>query len=129
GFSFAYLLRGFTAQLDATIIPSFRVKGEKLQPDTSKVNSTYGLFFGYLLVPAFSLGAELRYQRYLSTPAAVQADEAARDNLTMAAGARVNLQLSDRVSLRPGACYARGLLGRVEQQSFQMVQLDVPLTF
>jgi hypothetical protein len=129
GLSLAYVARGLTAQADATVIFSFRVKGARAQRDASRVNSTYGLFLAYQVAEVISFGAELRYQRYLSTPTAVAENPSARDNLTAGGGLRLNLELSDTVRARPGLCYSRGLRGPVEQQSFQMVQLDLPLSF
>ncbi len=129
GVSFAYVGYGMTVQLDTTIIPSFRVKGERAQADRTKVNSTYGLFFGYRLVPELSVGAELRYQRYLSTPATVAKDPTARDNLTLAGGPRIHVRLTDTAWMRPGLSYGHGLRGPVERQAFHMVQLDIPFTF
>ncbi len=129
GSSLAFVKAGVTAQVDATIIPSVRVKAAATQPDTHKVNSTYGFFLGYLFVRELSIGAELRYQRYLTTPAAVAKDEAARDNLTIALGPRFVLELTESVSLRPAVTYGHGLRGPISQQSFQIVQLDLPVSF
>jgi outer membrane receptor protein involved in Fe transport len=120
---------GVTAQLDGTVIPSVRAKAEATQPDTSKVNATAAFFLGYAFTRDLSLGAEIRYQRYLTTPAAVEKDPSARDNLTAAAGPRFGIQLSDNVWVRPALSYGRGLRGPTEQQGFQMLQLDVPVTF
>jgi hypothetical protein len=129
GLSLAYTFCGLTAQVDASVIPTVRVKGARAQRDPSKVNSTYGFFLAYRLVPAVSVGAEVRYQRYLSTPSAVRQDPSARDNLTVGGGFRLDLPLSDSNRVRPGLCYSRGLRGPVEQQSYQMVQLDLPVSF
>lgn len=129
GVSLAYSESGFTAQIDATIIPTFRVKGRATDPDASKLNSTYGLFLGYFVGHEISLGAEVRYQRYLSTPLAVDKDPSTRANLTLGGGFRTHLELATSVWMRPGLCYGRGVSGPVEQQSFQMVQLDVPVSF
>jgi hypothetical protein len=129
GMSLAYLKGGVTAQIDATVIPSVRMKAENTQPDSSKVNSTYGFFLGYLLVHELSLGIELRYQRFLSTPAAVAKDESTRDNLSLAFGPRFVLDLTDTVSMRPAVTYGHGLRGPISEQSFQLVQLDIPISF
>jgi hypothetical protein len=129
GLSLAFIRGGVTAQVDATLIPSVRVKGAAVQTDNSKVNSTCGFFLGYLPVRELSVGAELRYQRYLTTPAAVERDPSARDNLTMAIGPRFHFEIADGTWVRPGLSYGRGLRGPTEQQSFQMVQLDVPFSF
>jgi len=129
GLSLAFVHRGVTAQIDGTIIPSGRVKGEGAQSDSAKVNSTLGFFLAYMIVPEFSLGAELRYQYYLLPPAIVDQDPSARDNLTAGAGMRFEIELSDSSRIRPGLCLSTGLAGYVEQQSFHMVQFDVPISF
>jgi hypothetical protein len=127
GLSFAFVHRGLTAQIDGNIIPSGHVKGR--QEDAAKVNSTFGFFLGYLLVPEFSIGAELRYQYYLLPPASVDVDPSARDNLTIGGGARLEIELSDSARMRPGVCISSGLVGYVAQQSYRMVQFDVPISF
>jgi hypothetical protein len=129
GLSLAIVHRGVTAQVDATIIPSGRVKGTGAEGDGAKVNSTFGLFLGYLVLPEFSLGMELRYQYYLLPPALVERDPSARDNLTAGAGARLEIEVSDSTRVRPGICLSTGLMGYVEQQSFRMVQFDIPISF
>jgi hypothetical protein len=127
GLSLAFVKRGLTAQVDGTIIASGRVKGTG--GDGAKVNSTFGFFLGYLLVPEISIGAELRYQYYLLPPSLVDLDPSARDNLTAGGGGRIELELSDSVRMRPGICVSTGLAGYVEQQSFRMLQFDVPISF
>jgi hypothetical protein len=129
GASFAFVKMGITAQIDATITPSIRVKARATQSDSYKVNSTYGFFLGYAFVSEFSLGAELRYQRYITTPAAVERDPSARENLTVAGGARFSFEVRDSIWIRPAISYGSGLRGPVEQQGFHMVQIDVPVSF
>ena len=129
GLSLAFVHRGLTAQVDGTIIASGRVKGTGAEGDGAKVNSTFGFFMGYLVVPEVSLGAELRYQYYLLPPSLVDQDPSARDNLTVGAGGRLEIELSDSARMRPGVCLSTGVAGYVEQQSFRMVQFDVPISF
>jgi len=129
GLSVAFVQRGLTAQVDGTIIASGRVKGTGSTGDDAKVNSTFGFFLGYLLIPEISVGLELRYQYYLLPPAIVDQDPSARDNLTAGAGGRIEIELSDSARLRPGICLSTGLVGYVEQQSFRMVQFDLPISF
>jgi hypothetical protein len=129
GLSLAFVHRGITAQMDGTIIASGRVKGTGTAGDGAKVNSTFGLFLGYFLIPELSVGMELRYQYYLLPPSIVDLDPSARDNLTAGAGARIEIELSDSTRVRPGVCLSTGLSGYVEQQSFRMVQFDIPITF
>jgi hypothetical protein len=66
GLDFAYIAYGFTAQVGAGLSTGFRVRGEQVQSDTYKVNSTYGLGLGYFVHPQLSIGAELRYQTRVS---------------------------------------------------------------
>jgi hypothetical protein len=129
GLSLAFVQRGFTAQLDGTIIASGRVKGPGTEGDAAKVNSTLGVFLGYFVIPEVSLGVELRYQYYLLPTALVDQDPSARDNLTVGAGGRIEIEVSDSTRLRPGICLSTGLSGYVEQQSFHMIQFDVPISF
>jgi hypothetical protein len=129
GVSFAYVRSGVTAQADATIIPSVRIKGASIQPDRYKANTTYGVFLGYFVVPELSLGAELRYQWYLVPPQSVEKDPSTRYNLTAAGGVRFHLDVGDNVWVRPAISYGRGIAGPVQDQSFQMIQLDVPVSF
>jgi hypothetical protein len=89
------------------------------------------LHLGYFFIPALSAGAELRYQRWLSTPLAIKADTTGklRDTLTMAVGLRAHFKLSDTVSLHPGIAYARGLDDPLAAAQYNIVQLDVPVQF
>jgi hypothetical protein len=129
GLSLAFVHRGVTAQVDGTIIPAGRIRGGGDESDTARVNSTFGLFVGYLIIPEISLGAELRYQYFLLPPAIVDVDPSARDNLTAGVGGRTEIELSDTTRIRPGLCISTGLVGYVEQQSFRMVQFDIPISF
>ena len=129
GLSLAFVQRGFTGQIDGTIIASGRVKGTGSAGDEAKVNSTFGLFLGYLVIPEISFGLELRYQYYLVPPSLVDQDPSARDNLTVGGGGRIEIELADSTRLRPGICVSAGVVGYVEQQAFRMVQFDVPISF
>jgi hypothetical protein len=129
GLSLAYVARGLTCQLDVTVTPSARVRGEHVQADASKVNATSGLFVGQVVLTALAVGFELRYQRFLSVPAAVAADPESRDNLTAALGARAFADLGRDVSLRPALSYGRSVRGAGLLQRVQAIQLDLPLLF
>jgi hypothetical protein len=126
---FAYVDHGVTAQLGAQLTTGFRARGADVQSDAYKVNSTYGLGVGYFLVPELSLGAELRYQRYVSTPSAVEKDPTARQNLSAAGGVRTHFALGKGVWMRPGLSYGHGLVGPIEKNGYHLVQLDVPFSF
>ena len=84
GVDFAYVSHGFTAQVEATLFQLWRVKGDKgptpKNPDSSKTNLTMGLHIGYFFIPQLSVGAEIRHQRFLSTPLAVKNDELYQPN-------------------------------------------------
>lgn len=126
---FAYVDHGLTVQLGVGVSTAIRARGEEQQKDTLKVSSTYGLSLGYFVLPQLSLGAELRYQRYLSTPSSVEKDPTARQNLSAAATVRGHVQLAEGVKLRPGVSYGHGLAGPVEKNGYHIVQLDLPVSF
>jgi hypothetical protein len=148
GVDFAYVSGGFTAQVEATLLQLTRVKGDKAtpasgttpaipakNPDKSKTNFTMGLHVGYFIVPMLSLGAEIRHQRWLSTPKAVELDEASatpqgsRDTTTWAVGPRGHFKLSDSVWFRPGVAFAMPLDNPMKKASYKIVQLDLPIAF
>jgi hypothetical protein len=126
---FAYVDHGLTVQLGVAVSAAIRARGEEQQKDALKSNSTWGLSLGYFLLPQLSLGAELRYQRYLSTPSSVEKDPTTRQNLSAAGGVRGHVKLAQNVTLRPGVSYAHGLAGPVEKNGYHIVQLDIPVSF
>ena len=130
GVSLAWLQRHFTLQLEVTLLQLIRVRGDRVQKDSAKTNFTSGLHLGYFVAPFLSLGGELRYQRWLSTPAAVAADMTGtlRDTLSFAVGPRLHYRLGSGW-IRPGIAYARGLTGTLDRQSYDIVQIDVPVSF
>lgn len=142
GVDFAYVAGGFTAQIEATVLQLTRVKGDKQpamglpkNPDKSKTNFTMGIHVGYFLAPFLSVGAEWRHQRWLSTPKAVEADEASmtpqgtRDTSTFAVGPRFHFKLSDSVWFRPGVAFAMATDMPLEKAEYKVVQLDLPIAF
>jgi hypothetical protein len=131
GVDLAYVGHGFTAQAELTVLGLVRARGEAVQKDVTKVNLTAGLHAGYFFIPQLSLGAELRYQRWLSTPALVAADAtgASRDNLSVAVGPRVHVKIGESSWFRPGLAYARGLDKPMAGAGYNIVQIDLPITF
>lgn len=125
GIDFAYVGHGLTLQVEATVLQLMRVKNEATQTDAFRTNFTMGLHAGYFATKWLSLSAELRYQRWLSTPDAVAADETLRDNLSLALGPRFHAKLG-RGFLRPGIAYNVGLAGRLGTNSYHMVLWDIP---
>jgi len=131
GVGLAYVAHGLTVQAEVTLLQLTRVRGSAAQPDSSKTNFTTGLHVGYFFLPVLSLGAELRYQRWLSTPRAVAADATGttRDNLTMAVGPRLHMRVGKSTWIRPGIAYAQGLDYPMTKQDYRIIQVDVPVSF
>jgi hypothetical protein len=137
GLDLAYVAGGLTVQAEVTVLQLTRVKGDKVQPDKAKTNFTSGLHVGYFVIPQLSLGAELRYQRWLSTPKFVEADEALpsdqqaglRDTLSFAVGPRLHFKLGEDMALHPGIAYARGLDNPMSDNGYNIIQVDVPMSF
>lgn len=126
GMDAAWVKARFTVQLEATVIEAFRVRAADKQPDAYKTNSTYGLHVGYFLTPHLSVGSELRYQRFLSTPAAVAADPTGslRDTLSLGIGARAHFAYRGIV-LRPGISYSFGLDDPLASRGYHVFGFDV----
>lgn len=132
GFGAAYVNHGLTVQVEATLLHLMRVRGEAAQPEASKTNMTAGLHVGYFFLSELSVGSELRYQRWLNAPFAVEKDPtgATRDTLTFAVGPRVHIKLGD-LRFRPGISYQRGLDRPLAASTpnYHIAQFDLPLFF
>lgn len=137
GLDLAWIHGGFTVQAEATLLGLMRVRGASASPDPATVNLTLGLHAGYFFIPQLSLGAELRHQRFVTTPKMVAADEALqgdaalglRDTTTFAVGPRLHFKLGASTWIRPGVAYARGVDRPLSKAAFNIVQLDVPVVF
>ncbi|MCC6557890.1 MAG: hypothetical protein IT372_33505 [Polyangiaceae bacterium] len=132
GVDVAWVAHGLTLQAEATLLQLIRVRGAAVQKDSTRTNFTAGFHAGYFLIPQLSLGAEIRHQRWLSTPAAVEADPtgATRDNTTFAVGPRAHFKLGESVWFRPGIAYARGIdKPMADPLGYNIVQIDLPLQF
>jgi len=133
GVGFAYVNHGLTAQVEVTLLELLRVRGKNhpAGADAARTNFTAGLHLGYFFIPQLSVGAELRHQRWLSTPKFVDADptKASRDNTTVSIGLRAHFKLNDTMWLRPGIAYARPLDDPMDAQKYNILQLDVPFVF
>lgn len=116
-----------TLQVEATVLELLRARGEAVQSDTAKTNFTSGLHVGYFVHPMLSLSAELRYQQWIIPPAGTS--RAALNNLTVAVGPRLHVKLADGVWARPGLAYATALDAPMTASNYQIVQLDVPISF
>lgn len=139
GLDIAYIAHRLTVQAEVTLFELFRARNELLNPDVFKLNFTAGLHVGYFVARFLSLGAELRYQRWLSDPKSVVADEANADkglpvqglrhNLSLAVGPRVHIKLPGGHWLRPALTYVPGLAGVLATRHYHTVQLDIPIVF
>jgi len=130
GVGIAYVNSGFTAQVEVTLLQLTRVRGnDTVQPDSSRTNLTSGIHVGYFFLPALSFGAELRHQRWVSTPGAVKANEALRDTSTFAFGPRFHLKLGEKTWLRPGVSLALPLDNPMAASKYKTIQLDIPIAF
>lgn len=132
GIDFAYVASGFTAQLEVTLFQLNRVRGDKADPDASKTNLTGGLHLGYFLTDMISVGAELRYQRWLSAPKAVNNNlpGTSVDLLSMGVGPRFHFKLGPGIWMRPGIAYVRGFDAPMSRpRNDNIVQLDIPVIF
>ncbi len=131
GADLAWVKGGVTVQAELTVFQLARLRGAAVQPDAYKTNLTSGIHAGWYATPWLSLGTELRYQRWLSTPAAVAADTTGvtRDNLTAAAGVRGHIELSGKRWVRPGVSYTRPIDDPMSGKGYDIIQVDVPLAF
>jgi hypothetical protein len=131
GIDIAYVTGGLTVQLEATFINSFRVRGAMDQPDEYKLNFTSGLHAGWFAAPWISFAGELRYQRFLKAPKAIE-DAPDRDakigTLSAGVGPRFHFQVSD-VWIRPAIVYTFGIDDPMAAADYDIVQLDVPIIF
>jgi hypothetical protein len=129
GVDLAWVADGLTVQLEMTVLQLTRVRGAGAQPDASRTNLTGGIHVGFFFLPQLSVGAELRHQRWLSTPAVVERDASLRDTTTVAIGPRAHLKLGDALWLRPGIAYARGVDQPMTNSKYDIVQFDLPVVF
>jgi len=128
GIGLAWVKSGFTVQAEATLLELFRARGDLVDRDAARTNFTSGLHVGYFIIPELSIGAEVRYQRWLKNTAIADSD-ARRDNATAAIGLRANLKLAANLWLRPGAAFVQPLDAPMTDQSYHVAQIDVPFAF
>jgi hypothetical protein len=138
GLGFAYVDHKFTAQIEATLLQLFRVRGDNAASatDSTRTNATAGIHLGYFLIPQLSVGGDLRYQRWLSHPTSrnamgmsVPIPDANMDTVTFAVGPRAHFKFGKASWIRPGISYARGLDAPLTTTAFNVVQIDVPVVF
>ena len=64
GTDFAYVEDRLTIQVSGTLFQAFRARGDLVEPDVRRTNSSGGVHVGYALWPFFIVSGEVRYQRY-----------------------------------------------------------------
>jgi hypothetical protein len=137
GLDAAWIAHRVTLQAEATLFQLFRVRGSGTGPatDSTRTNSTFGLHAGVFIIPQLSVGGELRYQRWLTTPTqlvmmkTVAIPDANMDTMTFAVGPRAHIPFGHGMFFRPGISYARGLDKPLTASSYNMVQVDLPVVF
>jgi hypothetical protein len=134
GGGIAYVNHKLTVQAEATLLQLFRVRGDMAASatDSTRTNSTVGLHAGYFIIPMLSVGGELRYQRWLTTPTlanGMDIPSANKDTVTVAIGPRAHFQVGKGLWLRPGIAYARALDQPLSTSSYNVIQVDVPFVF
>jgi hypothetical protein len=130
GIDFAFVQSGLTLQAEATLFKLTKVRGPDAEDD-SRVNFTTGFHAGYFVLRMLSLGAEIRHQRWLSTPTPVKNDKTGsiRDTTTFAVGPRLHFKLSDSIWFRPGISLTLPVDDPMKKSEYKIVQLDLPLAF
>ena len=126
GGDLTYVSPAVSLQAEATFFQLTHVRGPDTE-DSSRTNFTGGVHAGHFFSPAFS-GAEFRIQRWLSTPAPVRADPAARQQLTVGFGPRFHFKLGNSW-FRPGVSYTRALDDPMAEKGYNIVQFDLPFAF
>lgn len=131
GGEIAYVNHGFTAQAEATLQQSVRVRGSNSgsASEALRTNSSVGLHLGYFIGSHISLGADLLYQRWLSNPTALN-----DDMLTFAGGPRLHFKVGKQGGIHPGLSFVRGFDGRGLDAPLvtahpTALQIDVPVMF
>ncbi len=103
-----------------------------MQREATKTNFTSGIHVGYFVLPLLSFGLNLRYQRWINAPFAVEKDTTGTlvDNWTVGIGPRLHIPLGGGIKIHPGVAYAQGLDKPMRSPlDYHIVQLDVPVTF
>jgi hypothetical protein len=116
GVDFTYVEHGFTAQAEATVLQSVRVRGEG--GDRLRTRGALGLHLGYFFGRHFSVGTDVHRGR----------------GTTVAFGPRAHLRVGTRGWLRPGLAFVRGLDARgldapLITRATTAILLDVAVTF
>jgi hypothetical protein len=129
GAGVAYAGHGVTVAGEATLLLLERVRGESIDKEPGKTNATFGIHVGYEIVPELTVSVEGRYQRWLSSPRALAADDSKRDAMTAGLGVRTKLALGEKVTMRPGLAYFHPIDDPMSKNGYRVVVLDIPVSF
>lgn len=130
GIDVAYVGKGFTLQAEATLFELVRVRGAQAQHEATKTNFTAGIHAGWFATRMLSIGAELRYQRWIDAPFAAETGKTSVDNMTVAIGPRLHFPLGGSSWVRPGVAFSRGVDRPLSgTMNADLVQVDVPVIF
>ncbi len=129
GAGIAWIDKGWTVQVEATVLQLLRARGSAVDADVSRTNFTSGASVGYLVAGVVNVSAEIHYQRWLSTPAAVSKDPSLREQMTVGGGARFNVPLTDTILMRPGLAYFQGVDDPMARLGYRIMQVDLPILF
>jgi len=125
GADFAYVQDEVTVQASATVFQGFRARGDRVESDSHRTNGTGGIHVGYAASPIWIVSAEIRYQRWLSTPSSVDLDEQRRDQLTAGGGFRFDIPFGEQSHAKPGLAFFVPLDGPMTRSAYRTLQLDL----
>jgi hypothetical protein len=128
GAGVARVTPALTAQFEFTVMQTVRVRGPESQ-DGGRTNLITGIHLGHFFSPRFSLGGELRMQRWLSDAAPARNNPSARDQFTFGLGPRLHFKVGTKSWLRPGLSYTRALDKPMSDQGYDILQLDALYAF
>ncbi|MCC6995165.1 MAG: hypothetical protein IT370_11205 [Deltaproteobacteria bacterium] len=116
GVDVAYCKWGFTAQGEATIVQSVRVRGD--EGERLATRAAVGVHLGYLVGWHIAVGGDLHYE----------------DTLTAALGVRLQFRVGAHSWIRPGVALLRGFGERgldapLLNAHTTAVMVDLPMTF
>jgi hypothetical protein len=144
GADIAYVKHGFTAQAEATLQQSIRVRGGDSVDgtDVARTRAALGVHLGAYIGSHVSLGGDVLYQRWLTHPTKLDRMTKSRmpiadddmASLTLSVGVRVHFDIGP-ASIHPGLSFTRGLdaTGATADSMITnrttAVALDVPVLF
>lgn len=130
GAGVAYMTHGLTLQAEVTVLQFARMRGSLIDKDEARTNFTSGVHVGYTIAKPLTVSAEVRYQRWLSTPGAVVTDDSKRDQMTVGLGVRTRVDaVADKIILRPGVAYFNGIDDPMGKAGYHIIFVDLPVSF